>query len=127
MEFTFLEFLKYDYPSILLVVGLIVLMLANRKKQAARGVYAVDHDDHHGAVAVCGVRLQMVGERSVACGYPVLDDDHQIPHPPDNPDDADHGVGGEQGDSLAVGDPESDQRACRDDRAVCDRTHRTVL
>ena len=33
MEFTFLEFLKYDYPSILLVLGLIVLMLANRKNK----------------------------------------------------------------------------------------------
>lgn len=33
MEFTFLEFLKYDYPSILLVLGLIVLMLSNRKNK----------------------------------------------------------------------------------------------
>ena len=33
MEFTFLEFLRYDYPSILLVLGLIVLMLSNRKNK----------------------------------------------------------------------------------------------
>lgn len=33
MELTFLEFLKYDYPSILLVAGLIVLMLSNRKNK----------------------------------------------------------------------------------------------
>lgn len=33
MEFTFLEFLKYDYPSILLVLGLIILMLVNRKNK----------------------------------------------------------------------------------------------
>ena len=33
MEFTFLEFLKYDYPSILLVLGLIVLMISNRKNK----------------------------------------------------------------------------------------------
>ena len=33
MEFTFLEFLRYDFPSILLVCGLIVLMLTNRKNK----------------------------------------------------------------------------------------------
>lgn len=33
MEFTFLEFLKYDYPSILLVLGLVVLMITNRKNK----------------------------------------------------------------------------------------------
>ena len=33
MEFTFLEFLKYDYPSVLLVLGLIVLMISNRKNK----------------------------------------------------------------------------------------------
>lgn len=33
MEFTFLEFLRYDYPSLLLVLGLIVLMLSNRKNK----------------------------------------------------------------------------------------------
>lgn len=33
MEFTFLEFLRYDYPSILLVLGLVVLMLSNRKNK----------------------------------------------------------------------------------------------
>ena len=33
MEFTFLEFIKYDYLSILLVLGLIVLMLANRRNK----------------------------------------------------------------------------------------------
>ena len=33
MEFTFLEFLRYDYPSILLVLGLIVLMLSNSKNK----------------------------------------------------------------------------------------------
>jgi len=33
MELTFLEFLKYDFPSILLVCGLIVLMLTNRKNK----------------------------------------------------------------------------------------------
>ena len=33
MEFTFLEFIKYDYLSILLVLGLIVLMLSNRKNK----------------------------------------------------------------------------------------------
>jgi signal transduction histidine kinase len=33
MELTFLDFLRYDYPSILLVAGLIVLMLSNRKNK----------------------------------------------------------------------------------------------
>lgn len=33
MEFTFLEFLKYDFASILLVCGLIVLMITNRKNK----------------------------------------------------------------------------------------------
>jgi len=33
MEFTFIEFLRYDYPSILLVLGLIVLLLSNRKNK----------------------------------------------------------------------------------------------
>ena len=33
MEFTFIEFLRYDYPSILLVLGLVVLMLTNRKNK----------------------------------------------------------------------------------------------
>ncbi|MBQ3848115.1 MAG: histidine kinase [Clostridia bacterium] len=33
MEFTFLEFLRYDFPSILLVCGLIVLMTTNRKNK----------------------------------------------------------------------------------------------
>lgn len=33
MELTFLEFLRYDYPSILLVLGLVVLMLSNRKNK----------------------------------------------------------------------------------------------
>ncbi len=33
MEFTFLEFLRYDFPSVLLVCGLVVLMLTNRKNK----------------------------------------------------------------------------------------------
>ena len=33
MELTFIDFLRYDYPSILLVMGLIVLMLSNRKNK----------------------------------------------------------------------------------------------
>ena len=33
MELTFLDFLKYDYTSLLLVAGLIVLMLSNRKNK----------------------------------------------------------------------------------------------
>ena len=33
MEFTFIEFLRYDYSSILLVLGLVVLMLTNRKNK----------------------------------------------------------------------------------------------
>lgn len=33
MGFTFVEFLRYDYPSILLVCGLVVLMLTNRKNK----------------------------------------------------------------------------------------------
>ena len=33
MEMSFVEFLRYDYPSLLLVCGLIVLMLANRKNK----------------------------------------------------------------------------------------------
>ena len=31
MELTFLDFIRYDYPSLLLVCGLVVLMLTNRK------------------------------------------------------------------------------------------------
>ncbi len=33
MELSFVEFLKYDFPSILLVCGLVVLMLSNRKNK----------------------------------------------------------------------------------------------
>ncbi len=33
MEFTFIEFLRYDFPSLLLVCGLVVLMLTNRKNK----------------------------------------------------------------------------------------------
>ena len=33
MGFTFLEFLRYDFPSVLLVCGLVVLMLTNRKNK----------------------------------------------------------------------------------------------
>ena len=98
-----------------------------QKEQAAGGVHALDHDDHYDPVAVRGVRMQMVGERSVPCGYSLLDNDHQIPHTADDPDDADHGAGGEQGAALAVGDPESDQRACGDDRSVCDRSQGAVI
>ena len=102
MEFTFLEFLKYDYPSVLLVLGLIVLMISNRKNKTSSdgeilsisgSFYALDNLDHYGAVAVCGICVQMVGERPVAFGYPVLDDDNQISDLSHDTDDADNGVG----------------------------------
>ena len=33
MELTFLDFIKYDYTSLLLVCGLVVLMVTNRKNK----------------------------------------------------------------------------------------------
>ena len=41
MEFTFIEFLKYDYPSILLVLGLIVLMIVRNIINRASNSYLV--------------------------------------------------------------------------------------